>query len=188
MNKESVFLQKLNDKKLEAYRTLYDDYYAALVVYVSSITGSDEAAEDIVQELFVSIWEKQVVFTSYPAFKSYLYRFVKNAAFDYLRHQDVENRYAGYITDESSDEEVFDETEMHREEEYRLLFKAIDELPARCREIFLMSLEGKKNREIAVELQISIDTVKTQKLRAMRHLRQRLHLLFLFLLSTYTLI
>lgn len=180
-------MQRINERKIEAYKILYDDFYPALVVYASTFVASDEAAEDIVQELFITMWEKQVTFISYFAFKTYLYKFVKNAALNYLKHQDVEGRYAEYVKEVSLEEEL-DESELNREEEYRLLFQAIDELPPRCREIFLMSLEGKKNKEIAELLQVSIDTVKTQKMRAMQRLRERTSVLFFFLLSTYTMI
>ena len=57
MDKETAFLQKINDRQVEAYRILYDEYYPALVVYASTFLASDEVAEDIVQELFVSMWE-----------------------------------------------------------------------------------------------------------------------------------
>ena len=73
MDKETAFLQKINDRQVEAYRILYDEYYPALVVYASTFLASDEVAEDIVQELFVSMWEKRVTFVSFPAFKTYLY-------------------------------------------------------------------------------------------------------------------
>ena len=80
MDKETAFLQKINDRQVEAYRILYDEYYPALVVYASTFLASDEVAEDIVQELFVSMWEKRVTFVSFPAFKTYLYKFIKNSA------------------------------------------------------------------------------------------------------------
>lgn len=185
-DKEAVFLQKINERRIEAYKVLYDDYYPALVVYASAFVLSDEVAEDIVQELFVSMWEKQLTFTSFWAFKTYLYKFVKNASINHLKHQDVEGRYAEYIKGLSLEEEL-SESELNNEEEYRLLFRTIDELPPRCREIFLMSLEGKKNKEIAALLQISIDTVKTQKMRAMQRLKESAGVLFAYWLSAYIL-
>ena len=147
LEKETAFLHKINDRQVEAYRILYDEYYPALVVYASTFLASDEVAEDIVQELFVSMWEKRVTFVSFPAFKTYLYKFIKNSALNYLKHQGVEERYKEALQNNLSDEEL-DEEELDREEEYRHLFQAIDKLPSRCREIFLLSLEGKKNKEI----------------------------------------
>ena len=123
MDKETAFLQKINDRQVEAYRILYDEYYPALVVYASTFLASDEVAEDIVQELFVSMWEKRVTFVSFPAFKTYLYKFIKNSALNYLKHQGVEERYKEALQNNLSDEEL-DEEELDREEEYRHLFQA----------------------------------------------------------------
>ena len=170
MDKETAFLQKINDRQVEAYRILYDEYYPALVVYASTFLASDEVAEDIVQELFVSMWEKRVTFVSFPAFKTYLYKFIKNSALNYLKHQGVEERYKEALQNNLSDEEL-DEEELDREEEYR--------------EIFLLSLEGKKNKEIAEMLQISTETIKTQKIRAINRLKKYSGILFSFLFSVY---
>ena len=184
MDKETAFLQKINDRQVEAYRILYDEYYPAQVVYASTFLASDEVAEDIVQELFVSMWEKRVTFVSFPAFKTYLYKFIKNSALNYLKHQGVEERYKEALQNNLSDEEL-DEEELDREEEYRHLFQAIDKLPSLCREIFLLSLEGKKNKEIAEMLQISTETIKTQKIRAINRLKKYSGILFSFLFSVY---
>lgn len=185
MEQEAPFLQEINERRVEAYRRLYDEFYPALVVYASTYVASDQVAEDIVQELFVTMWERQVTFISYPAFKSYLYTYIRNAAFNYLKHQDVEGRYADVLKKNAEEEELMDEV-VDREEEYRLLFLAIDELPPRCREIFLLSLEGKKNKEIAEMLQVSVETIKTQKMRAMKYLKDHMGALFSFLLSAYS--
>ena len=187
MEQEASFLQEINERRVEAYKRLYDEFYPALVVYASTFVASDQVAEDIVQELFVTMWEKQVTFISFLAFKTYLYKYIKNAALIYLKHQDVEGRYVESLR-ESATEDSFMEEEINKEEEYRLLFQAIDELPPRCREIFLLSLEGKKNKEIAEMLQVSTETIKTQKMRAMKHLKERTDILFSFLLSVYAVI
>ena len=94
----------------------------------------------------------------------------------------MEERYKEALQNNLSDEEL-DEEELDREEEYRHLFQAIDKLPSRCREIFLLSLEGKKNKEIAEMLQI--ETIKTQKIRAINRLKKYSGILFSFLFSVY---
>lgn len=74
--------------------------------------------------------------------------------------------------------EMPEEDELNREEEYQKLFSLIDELPEQCRKVFLMALDGKKNKEIADALQISVVTVKTQKMRAMQKIKKHLPMLF----------
>lgn len=70
--------------------------------------------------------------------------------------------------------EITEEEDTNEEEVYRLLFRAIDKLPARCREIFLLHMDGKKNEEIATVLGISIETVKTQKKRAIQSIKEQM--------------
>lgn len=81
-------------------------------------------------------------------------------AFDYLRHQNVESRY---IEEALTANRFLSDDSFQKEEVFRLLFKQIDLLPERCREIFLLHLEGYDNDAIAKKLSLSIETVKTQK-------------------------
>ena len=117
-----------------------------------------------------------MVFQSLVSFKVYLYNSVRNASLDYLKHKNIEGSYLQkmldthpvYRTGEEDEEGIFSA------EVYRQLCETIDALPERCREVFLMYMEGKKNEEVATALHVSIETVKTQKKRAMSILRKKL--------------
>lgn len=87
------------------------------------------------------------------------------------RHQNVESRY---IEEALTANRFLSDDSFQKEEVFRLLFKQIDLLPERCREIFLLHLEGYDNDAIAKKLSLSIETVKTQKKRAMKTLRNNL--------------
>ena len=181
--KKRPFTENQRQAKVEAYRILYDEYYPALVVYASTFLASDEVAEDIVQELFVSMWEKRVTFVSFPAFKTYLYKFIKNSAPELSETSGVEERYKEALQNNLSDEEL-DEEELDREEEYRHLFQAIDKLPSRCREIFLLSLEGKKqrNRRNVTNIHRRLLKLKNQGYKSIEKCSG---ILFSFLFSVY---
>lgn len=169
MIQKDKLIAQINAKDIKGFRTLYEQVYPMLVSYVSEIILSDEAAEDIVQDLFVYIWESDVTFPTFTAFRSYLYTYVRNTALDYLKHQHIEQDYANKMAEMP---EMPEEDELNREEEYQKLFSLIDELPEQCRKVFLMALDGKKNKEIADALQISVVTVKTQKMRAMQKIKK----------------
>ena len=169
--KKESFLENLNKRHISAYKHLYEDYYKALVVYAMDLVSQKEIAEDIVQDLFVSIWEKEMVFISLAAFKSFLYRSVRNASLNHIKHIDVEEKYV--LSLQQNNEPEFD-LEVEEEEIYRLLFSTIEKLPPRCHEIFEMHLKGKKNDEIAETLNISLETVKTQKKRAIKFIRENI--------------
>lgn len=82
--REILFLRSINRQEPQAYKELYTDYYRSLVMYCLRFVLREDVAEDIVQELFVTMWNKQMVFLSYPSFKTYLYTAVRNASLDYL--------------------------------------------------------------------------------------------------------
>ncbi len=158
------------DRK-EIFESLFSDYYGALVCYATKYIKREDIAEDLVQDLFVSLWEGHRVFPSQAALRSFLYVSLKNAALDYLKHLNVENHY---IEEALAANTFLSENSFQKEEIFRLLFKQIDLLPERCREIFLLHLEGFDNETIAKKLSLSIETVKTQKKRAMKTLRNKL--------------
>ena len=176
MGSNEISIEQINKLDATAFRLLYKSYYKGLVCYAMRLIELSEPAEDIVQELFYNIWAKKMVFQSLVSFKTYLYNSVRNASLDYLKHKNIEGSYLQkmleahpvYRTGEEDEEGFFSE------EVYRQLFETIDALPERCREVFLMYMEGKKNEEVATALHVSIETVKTQKKRAMSILRKKL--------------
>ncbi len=186
MQGDDISIEELNRQETEAFHTLYKRYYKALVCYAMQWIGSQEPAEDLVQDLFSTIWENKITFLSLTSFQTYLYNSVKNASFNYLKHKDIEMFYAQQVKDDSIrltlEEE--EEEDYFEEELYRKLFLLVDRLPLRCREVFLLYMKGKKNEEIAEALQISAETVKTQKKRAMQFLRKNMGIYSFLLLLT----
>ena len=109
---------------------LYDHFYAALVVYAMQ-SVEKEMAEDIVQELFSTLWERRLDFSSLASLKSYLYNSVGNAVKNCLRHETVLNNYAQAYKNENTEFLLTDDghEQFFSEEVYRLLFLSIKSLP-----------------------------------------------------------
>lgn len=184
--RKDSFIDRINQKQRSAYHELFREYYQSLVMFAMRYVYVQGEAEDIVQDLFVAVWEKNEKFHSYLSFRAFLYTSVRNTCLNRIKHRKVEEKYVDYSirhTDESQNEEY----NLLEEELYRQLFQVIDELPPRCREVFLLHLDGKKNEEIATKLQITLLTVKTQKKKALRYLRERLGGYTLLLLYTASL-
>lgn len=183
-NKENLFIDGINQKQRAAYHELFREFYQSLVMFAMRYIKEQGEAEDIVQDVFVAVWEKKEKFLSYQSFRVFLYNSVRNTCLNRIKHRKVEEKYIDYSlkNDNKTDETDY---ELIEEEVYRRLFQTIDELPARCREIFLLHLDGKKNEEIASLLHLSILTVKTQKKRAMYVIRERLGHLGIFLLLLF---
>lgn len=180
MNRQEIFIERINQKQREAYYDLFREFYQSLVMFAMRYIGVQSEAEDIVQDLFVAVYEKQEKFLSYNSFRVFLYNSVRNTCLNLIKHRKVEEKYIHYSLEHADNGEDYD-WELLEEELWRRLFKTIDELPPRCREVFLLSLDGKKNEEIAKELHITLLTVKTQKKKAVHYLREKLGSLCLFL-------
>lgn len=161
----------------EALQQLYTHFYKALVAFAVQMVNSQTVAEELVQDAFTLLWQRRNTFKNSGALKAYLFNTVRNRSISYLRHQQVErSRIAAFeqeyqLIDNGAGEQS---DYLSREEIYRQLLLAIDQLPPRQRQLFLLSIEGKSSDEIAQEMGISPEAVKKQRQRGLSRLRQRL--------------
>ncbi|WP_276496762.1 RNA polymerase sigma-70 factor [Pontibacter litorisediminis] len=157
-------------------KQLFEMYYPRLVYFSAQIVNCKESAEDIAQEAFVKYWnQRSEVAPHQLAVKNYLYSTVKHASLNLARHQKVKADYAAALSSMRATEESLD-TVIIQAEALAQLHHAISTLPAHCQRISKMCyLQGMKNQEVAEELGISINTVKTQKQRALQLLRLKLN-------------
>lgn len=178
-NLDSIFVRRINEKQEEAFHELFRRFFNYLVVYAMRRVQRRDVAEDIVQEVFVNVWEMDKEFNSYVGFRAFLYSAVNNRCLDYLKHLAVEDHYAEVFIKEGKE---CDELDIAEEEMYRELHLAVSELPERSRAVFELHLNGKKNEEIAQLLDLSVFTVKSYKKNAMKYLKKRLGGVYFLLL------
>jgi RNA polymerase sigma-70 factor len=167
-------LRGVNDKDEKAWKNVFTYYYAALCSYADRIIQNTVMAEDLVQEVLMNIWKSDRKFPKIDDLTYYLYRSTYNQAMMHLRREKFQERYVQQVLQEEneySDEEFADTV---REELVRQLYFHIDDLPEERRKILLLSIKGYSGNEIAEELGISINTVKTQKSRGFKYLREKM--------------
>ncbi|MGI6232226.1 MAG: sigma factor, partial [Prevotella sp.] len=99
-----------------------------LVVYGMRFTADAVTSEDLVQDVFVEMWQRQLVFVSEIALKAYLYNSVRNKAISLLRHEQVKENYRGLVAQEPNSSNEEEEEDWITEEVYRQLFEQIDKL------------------------------------------------------------
>lgn len=179
----------------ENFDSIYVNNFSRLFLFAKEYVLFDEEAENIVQDIFLMLWEKREALRVDVRLTAYLFTLVKNKCIDFLRHQMVEQMYSENVKHEYNEElnvklfalESFDHNFSSEEDIETLLRNAIDKLPERCRLIFIKSrIEGKKYKEIAEELNLSVNTVEGQISIALKKLREELKdylplLLFLFI-------
>ena len=170
-NEEQRLIKKLKAGDEKAFERMFYLYSDRLYIWASKITGDSPASADIVQDFFVRCWERKDILPNPCSFKAYAYKSIYNASLNHIR--DHKRFVYGYeITIDLIDENVNDED---LEELKRLLSKAVDELPDKCKKIFVMTtLEKKKHTEVADLLGISVNTVKVQVSKAYRILREKI--------------
>ncbi len=165
----------------------YLELFPSLCFFANRLINDRYDAEDIVSNAFIKIWEKHSIFNSAKNIRSYLYQIVRNDCFKFHQQQKKVSsikKEIGYLS--SIDLQDNYEEEIIRSEFYGEIYKALDALPNQCRKIFIMLyIKGKSVKEIAIELNISPSTVKTQKARGIATLKHKLKLssfkLFIFL-------
>lgn len=171
------------------YKILFNEFYPALVQFAFSFINNEEAAKDIVQEIFIRIWEKKVKFENELLLRKYLYLSTQNKCFTYLRDRKVQHYHKQQIIDNYQEQE--ESNIIHsliKEEVYRQLLSYVEQLPPQCKKICLLTLDGKKPSEIAKELDLNVETVKKQKKIALKRLQDKFRILILLLSTTWYLI
>lgn len=151
-------------------KQIFDTYYASLVQYANRFLPISDECEDLVQDIFVNLWEKENTFPNDLSLKIYLYKSVRNKCFNVIKHNKVKNKFAESIIQTLEDDSLFLK-QILEEEIVTHLYKAIEVLPVRKKEIIKLSLKGFKNNEIAEALNIKLQTVKTLKSQAYKILR-----------------
>lgn len=136
-------------------------------MFALRIVGDADMAEDIVATTFANVWQKINEGLEIDNFKAYIYQAVRNECLLYLRNK---KETVGLENIQEVDEETMDTAERDAK-----IWKAIEDLPPKCREVFLLSKrDGLSNEEIAKKMGISIKTVKNQMTKAFSRLREAL--------------
>lgn len=181
MGKSLSQVSSINKKE---YKNIFHSHYNALCAFAYGFLQDVKATEDVVQDAFLSLWEKRTEFENLAASKSFLYTTVRNKSLNILKHQKVVEKHTPHLIQELESEDILSKYILE-EETFNRMFQEIKKLPASAREIMLLALNGLKNPEISEELNISVNTVKTQKKIAYAKLKSslkplELRLLFFF--------
>ena len=166
----------------EALKLLFAKYYRALSIYALKFIDDVQAAEDIVQEFMVRFWEEKKYKQIKGSLKNYLFTSIRNRSLNYLesfhhaKKDYLENLKEVFTFEQFTDDELA--------EKKAKLNKEIEELPEKMQEVLKMIVfENKKYKDVAEELDVSLNTVKTQYSRALKKLRSSLDVIVLLLIA-----
>ena len=175
-------------KVIEAqFEKLFDDNYRRLIFHALRFVDSQEEAEDIVSDVFYELWKKIDCLDLNSGITSYLYRAVSTRALNVIRHKNVaavriellesiNERRMEFVAEEDTQRDV-ESVEIGQKMRH-----AIDELPDRCRQVFILSyINGLKSKDIAEAMNISVRTVDAQIYKALHFLRDKLRYLLVLI-------
>lgn len=171
---EGVLFEQVKQGNLKAYETIFKLHYAGLTRYASSIVRDLTIGEEISQEVLMYIWEKRSQINLTSSLKAYLFSSVKNKCINYIKNElpklqsttDLSQISALGTTPMSADDSGL----MKKKIQY-----AIDQLPEKCKNIFVLSRYGGLTyAEIAEDLDISVKTVENQMSIALKKLKEAL--------------
>ena len=168
-----LFLQ-LHAGNERAFQTLFRKYYPAMCSFAWQFLNDRELAEEVVQDLFVRIWEKRENLNIQTSVRHYFFKSVRNHCLNQLQHEKIKKKYSDRIL-ESSHQDINPDQFYIEVDLVQRIERSIDSLPPKRQEIFRLSREqGLKYKEIAETLNISVKTVEAQMGLALKHLREEL--------------
>ncbi|MGO4294346.1 RNA polymerase sigma-70 factor [Chitinophaga sp. RAB17] len=171
LNSEPDLLFRVSQGDEAAFAQLFNTYQNRLGAFVMQLTGSRPMAEEIVQEIFIRIWEKREKLSQVEHFHSYLYAVARNYSLSFLKKlgRELARKQAWELSVvETQDQEEDTTIKNYR----RIIDEAISELPSQRQKVYLLSRdEGLRQAEIAERMAISLETVKKHMVLALRSIR-----------------
>ena len=162
--------KRIKSGDYEAFKLLFDCYYSVLCNYSLKFIDEHFIADDIVQEVFIKIWEKRKTIVITSSVKSYLYTAVKNKCLNRLKSEFTRTEYLKHYS--AQENIIVDYSEIEQEEFRNFLFQCIEKLPPRCKDVFLQSRFSELKQEmIAKSMNIALKTVKAQIGKALKLLK-----------------
>lgn len=169
--KDHILFVEIKNGNEKVFNQAFDQYYSYLCFYVDKILHDFDLSRSVVQQVFVDLWIKRDRL-QVDSLKAYLFQSVRNASLDLLKHKKAELKYLNTLQINESDQ---DTDWMEEAELTDRINRAIQRLPKKCREIFILCrIEELKYAEIAERLNISVKTVEMQISIALKKLRKEL--------------
>ena len=174
---KNIEIENIKNENIVQYKQMFKIYYKQLVYFSYRYVKDVQVAEDIIQDIFVNVWNKRDTLDFTLNFKSYLYSAVRNHSLMHINKTNkVELVDLKFVVEKSDNnpDVIVESKELEKG-----LMKIISELPTKRREVFSLSRFDKLTyAEIADTLNISIKTVETQMSRSLKHIRKNLPFLF----------
>lgn len=185
---EKILIGKLINDDQVAFTIIFTRYYEDLVRFSYGITHNSAASEEIVQEVFLKLWENRAKLEIHSSLKSFLLKSAQNRSIDSLRHNSVTNKYASSVLEHPALLENDTENYILYSELENNLISALEKIPVQYAEVFRMSrMESLNYQEISIKLGVSVRTVEVRMSKAISLLREKLKDFLILIFSIFQL-
>ncbi|HTN37617.1 MAG TPA: RNA polymerase sigma-70 factor [Arachidicoccus sp.] len=172
---DQEIIYKIKSGDVSAFESAFKTYAKPLHAYGYTLLANNHQAEEMIQQLFLKIWEQRATLEIHTSLKAYLYRSIHNDCMNHIRHQKVKRDYQLSVVKEAASTHQEPVSRLEVKEIQQRLRSGMAKLPEACRTIFQLSrFEHLSYKEIASQLGISIKTVENQMGKALRILRVEL--------------
>ena len=178
MINDLLLIRRVKEGDIKAFETIFRKFYSPLVYYSHSITGRSDVAEDIIQDLFYTLWKEREKIEVYSSLKNYLYGAVRNRSLQFCERRKLDDNYktslelSPGISDSGGPQESVEFLELEN-----IILKSLERMPQRRVEIFkLHRFKNKKYKEIADSLSLSVKTVEAEMTKALKTIRKEIEL------------
>lgn len=174
------FLRFKNGDEL-AFEKIFKSNHSQIVGFCNQFITDWDKAKSLAQEAFINLWINREKIETLNGIKAFLYTYAKSSCLNYIRHRKIISKYEDSQLQSKEDQlsrevlESFDFNSLEFTELEELIMRSINDLPDQCRRVFMLSrFEGKKNKEIASDLNISVKSVEANITRALKTLKSDL--------------
>ncbi|MBK7134492.1 MAG: RNA polymerase sigma-70 factor [Bacteroidales bacterium] len=175
MSTDSEIAGRIRKGDKTEFESLFRSSYVSLVKYSRTLIKDQDTAEEIVQDLFVKLWQEKEKIKIESSLNGYLFRAVHNKCLHYIEHLKVVERYAATVVSGEADLSDDPSEILHYKDLQMKIASILERLPERCGRIFCMSrFEGLKYSEIAEKLSVSVKTVEASMGIALKEFRKEL--------------
>jgi len=176
LNSDISLVQRLKENDKPAFELIFNKFSKKLYYFTLSYVHSQAETEEIIQNVFVVLWENRDMLSESFPIQNYLYKVTINHIYNHFKHRLVRQRYVENMISEGTDEDQEAMKYILSNDLEEVVYKIVEELPLRQQVIFRLSrLEGLCHAEIAERLGISVRSVENQIYRALKYIREKLN-------------
>lgn len=175
------FLRRFKNGDELAFEKIFKSNHGQIVGFCNQFITDWDKSQSLAQEAFINLWLNRGKIETLNGIKAFLFTYAKSSCLNYIRHRKIISKYEDSQLQAKEDQlnrevlESFDFNSLEFIELEELIMRSINELPDQCRRVFMMSrFEGKKNKEIADDLDISVKSVEANITRALKTLKSEL--------------